>query len=162
MNQIDANEFNNNKKQEWNKLLREEVQQNKFMIKRISKNIYNKIKETKELENKYNKNNKENIIENHINIGIQGSKKEEISQMDIDKEKEKDLNKSLKKENVNKNNVIVRKIKLDIISNKYSPSQKNPEEKLISSNNWNDLLKEETLHSKFTIKKKNQRRYQKK
>ena len=161
MNQIDENEFNNNKKQEWNKLLREEVQQNKFMIKRISKNIYNKIKETKELENKYNKNNKENIIENHINIGIQGSKKEEISQMDIDKEKEKDLNKSLKKENVNKNNVIVRKIKLDIISNKYSPSQKNPEEKLISSNNWNDLLKEETLHSKFTIKKKKSKKVQK-
>ena len=155
MNQINDNE-NNTKKQEWNELLKEEVQQNKFIIiKRISKNIYNKIKEAKELENKYIKNNKENIIDSHINIDIQGSKKEETSQIDINKEKEKDMmNKSFKKENVNKNNIIVRKIKLNIISNKSSSLPKNPEEKLIPSNNWNDLLKEETLHSKFTIKKK--------
>ena len=68
--------------------------------------------------------------------------------------KEKDLNKSLKKENVNKNNIIVRKIKLEIISNKYS-SQEKPIEKIISSsNNWNESLKEETLHSKFIIRRK--------
>ena len=155
MNQINDKEYNT-KKQEWNESLKEEVQQNKFIIKRISKNIYNQIKETKDLENKYIKNNKENIIESHINIDIQGSKKEELSQIDInkEKEKEKDLNKTLKKEQVNKNNIIVRKIKLDIISNKYSLSQKKEEDKLISSNNWNDSLKEETLHSKFIIKKK--------
>ena len=157
MNQINDKEYNT-KKQEWNESLKEEVQQNKFIIKRISKNIYNQIKNTKELENKYIKNNKENIIESHINIDIQGSKKEELSQIDINKEKEKekerDLNKTLKKEQVNKNNIIVRKIKLDIISNKYSLSQKKEEDKLISSNNWNDSLKEETLHSKFIIKKK--------
>ena len=155
MNQINDKEYNT-KKQEWNESLKEEVQQNKFIIKRISKNIYNQIKNTKELENKYIKNNKENIIESHINIDIQGSKKEELSQIDInkEKEKEKDLNKTLKKEQVNKNNIIVRKIKLDIISNKYSLSQKKEEDKLISSNNWNDSLKEETLHSKFIIKKK--------
>jgi len=155
MNQINDKEYNT-KKQEWNESLKEEVQQNKFIIKRISKNIYNQIKNTKELENKYIKNNKENIIESRINIDIQGSKKEELSQIDINKEKEKqkDLNKTLKKEKVNKNNIIVRKIKLDIISNKYSLSQKKEEDKLISSNNWNDSLKEETLHSKFIIKKK--------
>ena len=155
INQINDKEYNT-KKQEWNESLKEEVQQNKFIIKRISKNIYNQIKNTKDLENKYIKNNKENIIESHINIDIQGSKKEELSQIDInkEKEKEKDLNKTLKKEQVNKNNIIVRKIKLDIISNKYSLSQKKEEDKLISSNNWNDSLKEETLHSKFTIKKK--------
>ena len=155
MNQINDKEYNT-KKQEWNESLKEEVQQNKFIIKRISKNIYNQIKNTKDLENKYIKNNKENIIESHINIDIQGSKKEELSQIDInkEKEKEKDLNKTLKKEQVNKNNIIVRKIKLDIISNKYSLSQKKEEDKLISANNWNDSLKEETLHSKFIIKKK--------
>ena len=157
MNQINDKEYNT-KKQEWNESLKEEVQQNKFIIKRISKNIYNQIKNTKDLENKYTKNNKENIIESHINIDIQGSKKEELSQIDInkekEKEKEKDLNKTLKKEKVNQNNIIVRKIKLDIISNKYSLSQKKEEDKLISSNNWNDSLKEETLHSKFIIKKK--------
>ena len=155
MNQINDKEYNT-KKQEWNESLKEEVQQNKFIIKRISKNIYNQIKNTKDLENKYIKNNKENIIESHINIDIQGSKKEELSQIDInkEKEKEKDLNKTLKKEQVNKNNIIVRKIKLNIISNKYSLSQKKEEDKLISSNNWNDSLKEETLHSKFIIKKK--------
>jgi len=155
INQINDKEYNT-KKQEWNESLKEEVQQNKFIIKRISKNIYNQIKNTKELENKYIKNNKENIIESRINIDIQGSKKEELSQIDINKEKEKqkDLNKTLKKEKVNKNNIIVRKIKLDIISNKYSLSQKKEEDKLISSNNWNDSLKEETLHSKFIIKKK--------
>ena len=157
MNQINDKEYNT-KKQEWNESLKEEVQQNKFIIKRISKNIYNQIKNTKDLENKYIKNNKENIIESHINIDIQGSKKEELSQIDINKEKEKekerDLNKTLKKEQVNKNNIIVRKIKLDIISNKYSLSQKKEEDKLISANNWNDSLKEETLHSKFIIKKK--------
>ena len=157
MNQINDKEYNT-KKQEWNESLKEEVQQNKFIIKRISKNIYNQIKNTKDLENKYIKNNKENIIESHINIDIQGSKKEELSQIDINKEKEKekerDLNKTLKKEQVNKNNIIVRKIKLEIISNKYSLSQKKEEDKLISANNWNDSLKEETLHSKFIIKKK--------
>ena len=155
MNQINDKEYNT-KKQEWNESLKEEVQQNKFIIKRISKNIYNQIKNTKDLENKYIKNNKENIIESHINIDIQGSKKEELSQIDInkEKEKEKDLNKTLKKEQVNKNNIIVRKIKLEIISNKYSLSQKKEEDKLISANNWNDSLKEETLHSKFIIKKK--------
>ena len=155
INQINDKEYNT-KKQEWNESLKEEVQQNKFIIKRISKNIYNQIKNTKDLENKYIKNNKENIIESHINIDIQGSKKEELSQIDInkEKEKEKDLNKTLKKEQVNKNNIIVRKIKLEIISNKYSLSQKKEEDKLISSNNWNDSLKEETLHSKFIIKKK--------
>ena len=155
INQINDKEYNT-KKQEWNESLKEEVQQNKFIIKRISKNIYNQIKNTKDLENKYIKNNKENIIESHINIDIQGSKKEELSQIDInkEKEKEKDLNKTLKKEQVNKNNIIVRKIKLDIISNKYSLSQKKEEDKLISANNWNDSLKEETLHSKFIIKKK--------
>ena len=155
INQINDKEYNT-KKQEWNESLKEEVQQNKFIIKRISKNIYNQIKNTKDLENKYIKNNKENIIESHINIDIQGSKKEELSQIDInkEKEKEKDLNKTLKKEQVNKNNIIVRKIKLNIISNKYSLSQKKEEDKLISSNNWNDSLKEETLHSKFIIKKK--------
>ena len=77
---------------------------------------------------------------------------------ELEKEKEKDLNKTLKKEQVNKNNIIVRKIKLDIISNKYSLSQKKEEDKLISSNNWNDSLKEETLHSKFIIKKKKSRK----
>ena len=155
INQINDKEYNT-KKQEWNESLKEEVQQNKFIIKRISKNIYDQIKGTKDLENKYIKNNKENIIESHINIDIQGSKKEELSQIDInkEKEKEKDLNKTLKKEQVNKNNIIVRKIKLNIISNKYSLSQKKEEDKLISSNNWNDSLKEETLHSKFIIKKK--------
>ena len=155
MNQINDKEYNT-KKQEWNESLKEEVQQNKFIIKRISKNIYNQIKNTKDLENKYIKNNKENIIESHINIDIQGSKKEELSQIDInkEKEKEKDLNKTLKKEQVNKNNIIVRKIKLEIISNKYSLSQKKEEDKLISANNWNNSLKEETLHSKFIIKKK--------
>ena len=89
MNQINDKEYNT-KKQEWNESLKEEVQQNKFIIKRISKNIYNQIKNTKDLENKYIKNNKENIIESHINIDIQGSKKEELSQIDINKEKEKE------------------------------------------------------------------------
>ena len=141
-----------NKKKEWNELLREEIQQNKFMIKRISKNLYNTIKDVKELENKVIKNNKENIVDSHININIQSSEKDEIPEMVINKEK--DLNKSLKKENVNKNNIIVRKIKLEIISNKYS-SQEKPIEKIISSsNNWNESLKEETLHSKFIIRRK--------
>ena len=157
LKEIDEKE-NNIKSKEWNESLKEEVQQNKFMIKRISKNIYNKIKDVKELENKYIKNNKENIIDNQIKIDIQSTNKQEISKIDIDKEK--DMNKKLKKENVNNNNIIVRKIKLEIISNKYSSKEK-PEEKLIPLNNWNDSLKEETLHNKFTIKKTKPKQVQK-
>ena len=59
----------------------------------------------------------------------------------------------LKKENVNKNNIIVKKINLKIISNKYSP-QENADNKFVISKNWNESLKEESLQSKFTIKKR--------
>ena len=59
------------------------------------------LKDVKEIENKVIKNNKENIVDSHININIQSSEKDEIPEMVINKEK--DLNKSLKKENVNKN-----------------------------------------------------------
>ena len=67
----------NIKKQEWKEILREEVQQNKFMIRRISKNIYNKLKDLKEKEEKFNKNNKENIVDNNIKINIQGLEEDE-------------------------------------------------------------------------------------
>ena len=147
--QINEKEYNN-KKQEWNVSLKEEVQQNKFIIKRITKNIYNAIKDIKEQINKAKRNNKENIVDNHIKINIEGFEIEEKSQLDIEKEKE--MNLLSKIDNVNKNNIIVRKIKLNIISNNYSTS-KSQEQKLINAKNWNEALKVETLHSKFIIKK---------
>ena len=149
IDQINEKEYNN-KKQEWNASLKEEVQQNKFIIKRITKNIYNAIKDIKEQINKAKRNNKENIVDNHIKINIEGFEIEEKSQLDIEKEKE--INLLLKIDNVNKNNIIVRKIKLNIISNNYSTS-KSQEQKLINAKNWNEALKVETLHSKFIIKK---------
>ena len=54
---------------------------------------------------------------------------------------------------MNKKNVIVKKINLKLISNKSS-SQEKVNKKLVIANNWNELLKEESLQSKFTIKKK--------
>ena len=136
------------KKQEWNKSLKEEVQQSKFIIKRISKNIYNKLKDIKKQENKIIKNNKENIVDNNININIECYEIDEIPKL----YKEKDMNLSLKIDYVNKNNIIVKKINIKLLSNKPSPI-KNPEQKLITSNNWNDSLREEIQQSKFIIKR---------
>ena len=149
MDKIEQKEYIQ-KKKEWKNLLQPEVQHNKFIIKRISKNIYNKIKERKEKENKFVKNNKENLIDNHININIEGLDNEE----DLYKnEVEKHLNKSLRIENANKHNIIVKKINLKIISNHYNPQEKS-DKGIINLNNWNALLKEESLQSKFTIKRK--------
>ena len=149
MNQLNEKDYTI-KKEEWKNLLKEEVQQNKFLIKRISKNIYSKFKDIKEREAKYIKNNKENIVDNSIKINIQGLEEDENIKLNI----EKDLNNALLKiENVNKKNVIVKKINLKLISNKSS-SQEKDNKKLVIANNWNELLKEESLQSKFTIKKK--------
>ena len=149
IDKINEKEYNN-KKQEWNASLKEEVQQNKFIIKRISKNIYNTIKDVKDQINKAKRNNKENIVDNHIKINIEGLELDENSKLDIEKEKE--MNLSSKINNVNKNNIIVRKIKLNINSNQYS-TPKNQEQKVFNTKSWNESLKVETLHSKFIIKK---------
>ena len=105
-NQIIQEDYNK-KKQEWKELLREDVQQNKFMIKRISKNIYSKLKDLKEKEDKFIRNNKENIVDNNIKINIQGLEEDENKEFILDKKFNILL---LKKENVNKNNIIVKKI----------------------------------------------------
>jgi len=149
INQVNEKEYII-KKQEWKDLLKEEVQQNKFMIKRISKNIYSKLQDTKEREAKYIKNNKENIVDNSIKINIQGLEEDENINTNIEKDIKKTL---LKIENVNKNNIIVKKINLKLTPNKFSPQEKNIP-KLISTNNWNESLRQDSLQSKFTIKKK--------
>ena len=147
------------KAKNWKEQLKKEVQQNKFIIKRISKNVYKKLNEIREIENKLLKKRTENIVDNNISINIQG--------LDFDEEKylteslkteEPDIS-SKKKERNNNNNIIVRKIKLNIISNKSILSQEPSIKKIYLSKNWNDSLKEETLHSKFTIKKKKSKKY---
>ena len=153
-NQIIQEDYNK-KKQEWKELLKEDVQQNKFMIKRISKNIYSKLKDLKEKEDKFIRNNKENIVDNNIQINIQGLEEDENKEFISGKKFNPLL---LKKENVNKNNIIVRKINIEIISNKYTP-QENADNKFVISKNWNESLKEESLQSKFTIKKKKTKKY---
>ena len=146
------------KAKNWKEQLKKEVQQNKFIIKRISKNGYKKLNEIREIENKLLKKRTENIVDNNISINIQG--------LDFDEEKylteslkteEPDI--SSKKKERNNNNIIVRKIKLNIISNKPILSQEPSIKKIYLSKNWNDSLKEETLHSKFTIKKKKSKKY---
>ena len=147
-NQILEKEYNL-KKKEWKESLKEEIQQNKFFIKRISKQIYNKLKNLKEQDNKYINENKKNIIDNHIHINIEGLEEDENYKIEMEKES----NKSLKIEYVNKNNIIVKKINLKIEPTRYS-SQEKKEKILINKINWNESLKIESLQSKFTIKKK--------
>ena len=112
---------------DWNNLLKEEVQHNKFIIKRISKNIYNKLNQLKDIKDSKDSKDKEDIKEptkllQEENIDSQNANK------DRDKEPEQEQ-------------VILR--------NKQLLQSEQP---LIKDRDWANTLKEEVQQGKFIIK----------
>ena len=112
-NEINSLTMNLNKeeiknKNNWNKLLKEDIQQNKFIIKRVTKHAFrNKIKDSKKEE-------KEKVIIKNIDINIKGDenikkkKTEEIS-------KNKDWKQNLK-EDIQQNKFIIKRVSKNIYS----------------------------------------------
>ena len=156
-------------------------QQYNFLIKRISKNFYSKINklntikdeekgkinddkkdeiQNEKLSNKENKESnwkeilKEDIQQDQFIIESREKNKQEMAE-------NSNILKSLKN-NIIKDNIIVKKIDFNIISNKYNPltqSQTEYKSELLSKDNlsnkniWINSLKEDIQQSKFIIKK---------
>ena len=145
-----------NKNKDWNNLLKKEGQQYNFVIKRISKNIYDQYKKEKINKEKDDKKEEESDKKD-IPKQKKMEKIEELPEEEyIDKEiKDKNILKS-KKEKLNKDNIIVKKINFNIIGKKDVQKEQNEpqlsqEEHAIPQNNWNDVLKQDIQQDNFLI-----------
>ena len=110
-------------RKDWNDLLKEEVQHNKFIIKRISKNIYNKLNQLQDIKNIKDSKDKEDIKE--------PSKLLEEENIDSQKPNKDEDNEQV------------------ILRNKQLLQSKQP---LIKERDWTNTLKEEVQQGKFIIK----------
>ena len=152
-----------NKSNNWNNLQKEGQQYN-FVIKRISKNIYQKYRELKNLKEKEDqalkdeqKDDKKELIKNiHED-------KENIKQAIKTVNIEKDWNNLLEKENqqdisigsrtipkINEN-IIVKKINFNIVTNKETKKDESKEEQIIYKSNWKDSLVEDSQQNKIIL-----------
>ena len=152
----DKKEIEETKSRDWNKLLKQDGQQYNFVIKRISKNIYKKYQELKDIQEKEKEKEKskkedEKKEKEEEKIDNKEIKTEEKEKADIlpkekiitiEKEIAKDWNKLLSPDNKQdilfernidyapkpQENVIVRKINFNIIDNKdIKKKEKEPE-----------------------------------
>ena len=164
---------------DWNKSLKIDGQQYNFLIKRISKNIYSKLNKVKDLKDedkekiKEDKNKEEQTsdkdkqIKNWNEILKEDIQQDQFMIESTDKDRQDLLENQNKlksmKDNIIKDNIIVKKINFNILSTKYNPQSEqsqllSKEEELSNKNKWINSLKEETQHSKFIIKRiKNKR-----
>ena len=129
-----------------------EEQQNKFIIKRRSKTkeVSKESEPVEQIKTKdWNNTLKEDTQQNQITIN------EEITNIPDISEQQNILRS--KKDNLENNNIIVRKINFNIIDNEYNPqsqSKSQISEQDNNKNDWKNTLKEEIQQSKFTIKRK--------
>ena len=147
------------KNKDWNKLLQKEGQQYNFVIKRISKNIYDQYKKAKDNKEIDDKKEEEKPDKKEKTKQKQMEKIVELpDEENIDREiKDKNLLKS-KKENINKDNVIVKKINFNIHGQEVTQKDENknepqsiPKENVIYQSNWKDILKQDTQQDNFLI-----------
>ena len=157
-----------NKGNNWNNLQKEGQQYN-FVIKRISKNIYKKYHELKNLKGKEENALKDEQTEDQKDININSPEdKEKAKTLLKSANIEKDWNSILVKENQknivieNKKipksleSIIVKNINFNIANNKEI--QKNDletkQEQIIFKSNWKDSLIEDSLQNQITIRGK--------
>ena len=138
------------KNKDWNSSLKKDGQQYNFVIKRISKNIYQQYKNLKKEKEK----EKEKIKQDNKGTNI-----DKLPEENINKEIKEEQKLKPKKENLIKDNIIVKKInfniigKEDISKNKIeNEPQLLPKENIIYQSNWKDLLQEDIQQNKFIIK----------
>ena len=139
--------------------MKKEGQQYNFVIKRISKNIYEQYKKAKDIKEKDDKKEEEKLDKKDIPKQKQMEKIDELpDEENIDKEKKEKNILKRRKENLNKENVIVKKINFNIIGKEETQKDKDqnepqplPKEQVIYQSNWKDVLKQDTQHDNFLI-----------